>query len=277
MLDRKSDPMQSSGQVTLDFSALHLWWKNGNPQADPKSIVNYFGGWCAHREDADKTLTEMQRTIPPTFQPFTYHSSDNKPYDVYATRVVAVTPILKRSRWFTDRDTNRPYNRTEILVMMATIDIKAKAFVPWGPVVLSGSSYSGVAITDALAGWRRKIERFCNDAKPVWAHWVVLGTVRDTIYTELRGKGTKQSPITPCEISMPADVSQQFVEGRYIGDQLMGSCVEYRLMSQDWAASWNDYKGEITASPENGDQPGNKNQPQPTTYQPEPDPGNIPF
>lgn len=272
MNDRMYDPLATTGSLTLDFPALHLWWKNGNPQIPPQQGVAHFGGWCASKTDADQTLAEMERTIPTSFSAQTYTNSKNESYQVYASRIVAVAPIIKRVGWF-ENDEKRQYSKVEVLAYLATVDLKNKIYVPWGPVLLTGSSFSGVAITDALALWGRKITPLTKqDEAPSWAHWAVIGTVREAIYIEQRGKN-KKSPITPCEVAIPKEVTEQFVFGRFIGKELMSKLIDYRLMSHDWAASWNEKKGEVIAKASEADEPT-----QPPTNVPEDiSTGNIPF
>ena len=239
----KYDPMSSSGTVELEFQALRLYWKNGSAALDANQGVAYYGCWCADKAKADEALAAMGNTIIPGLKAVTLKNRQGKAYEVYASRQLTIAPILKRVGWFTNPE-GRKYSAHQILAYAAAPDTKTKTFTPWGMVLLTGSSYSGLAVINALAGWKRKITPVIDtpETTPAWAHWVTLGTLRADIYTEQRGKGTNTSPITPCEVYLPDDKIplKEFVTKRFIGSELLTQCLEYRDLSMAWAEYWNE-------------------------------------
>jgi len=242
-LSNKYDPFSTTGTVELDFPVFRVYWKNGSSAHAPEQGVAYYGGWCADKVKAEEALAAMGNDIPAGFKALTMKNRQGKAYEVLASRQVTVAPFLKRVGWFTN-DQGRKYSAHQILAYAAAPDPKTKTFTPWGLVLLTGSSFSGLAVIIALSQWKRKIAPVITDHDkfPIWAHWVTLGTMRADIYTEQRGKGANTSPITPCEFYLRDDKIPlpEFVAKRFIGSDLMAQCAEYRQLSLAWAEYWNE-------------------------------------
>lgn len=269
----KYDPFASEGKIELSFPALALWWKNGNGRVIPSELdevaktelrkklgVTYYGGWCAHKSKADESLKDMGAVMLPGFSLVTMEGKEGA-YDAYSARQITIVPLLKRIGWFKNQNDptgKKQTSRHEILCYIATMNMQQKTFNPWGIGVISGSSFSGLAIINALSTWKRKIERLCSEEHPAWAHWVTIGTMRPNIYTEMRGKGNLTSPITPCEFYFPPEGPiEEFVSKRFIGTDLMGKCMNIREESQAWAEYWNERTEAMSTEQAGPDAPDN--------------------
>lgn len=241
--NKMSDPLATTGRITLPFPVLRVEWFNGKGGADPQKYeVSHFGGWYIQLKttaySVEEVLSETGRSMLTNFPLVSMNGKDG-PFQAYASRTITVCPILKRIGWFTN-DKGNPYSSVQILVWASIPNAKTKTFDPWGPVLLKAKSLTGVSITNALYNWGQKIKSYATEAQPAWAHWVTLGTLRPQIYTESRGKGKDTSLATPCEFYFPTDKDPAaFVTGRYVGDKLRDEFLQARDVSQDWADAWN--------------------------------------
>jgi hypothetical protein len=114
-MDKKFSDGSTSGYAELPVPAAWLKWTRGNAQlsaikdADPGA---YFGGWRAFVLDKEK---KQNPVLPLPIIERTSEDGKNK-YQVYATNILRIVPIVHRTRFemrqkVTDPETGREYEK----------------------------------------------------------------------------------------------------------------------------------------------------------------------
>ena len=239
----------SDGEIELPFFAPVLWWNNGAPMHKGQGGVQYYGGWAMSAEDMDAA----PQGILPGCKAETWTNRQGNEYSVYATRMIGFAPVAKRRRWIVN-DNGHGRSHVQILGMLATLPGKDQAYVPWGPVVLSGKGYAGTRIEDALKDFDsgiREARLQHAPAVPPYFFFAFIGTHGKDPTVEQVGK-TNKSPITPCKALLPATVSKEHLLAWFVGPALAPQMAEMAEQAQDWLDAWKEDNGNSKkAQPDN--------------------------
>jgi hypothetical protein len=240
---------QNNGGVRLPFAVPFLWWKNASTElADTEEIldVRRFGGWGISKDDIDDQKDQLPPELPANWKLFeNLRNHDGGTYAAYLARTVWAAPIDRRFVWKTYEGKSR--SKVNILCYAATLGTDRK-LLPWGPVVLSGSSYSGKAIDDAIASFKQGTDKL-RDGDPVNLFYIPLGTFgADPAFDKFTGKDGKSSSTTPCQTFVPdGGYTAQTLDDWFVGDNVAAEMGLLRAQSTEWLDEWNKKKEEVKA------------------------------
>ena len=235
---------RNDGGAKLPFAAPILWWKNANTELagmDEITDVRRFGGWGISKDDIDEQKDQLPPELPANWKLFeTLRNHDGGTYAAYLTRQVWVAPIDRRYVWKTYDGKAR--SKVNILCYMA-VGTPDKKLLPWGAVVLSGSSYSGKAIDDAIAKFKTDTDKL-RDGDPVNLFYIPLGTFGNApIFDKYTGKEGKSSSTTPCQLFTPeGGYTAQTLDDWFVGDEVAAEMGLLRAQAGEWLDEWNKKK-----------------------------------
>lgn len=235
-----------SDRITLPFAAPFLWWMNGDnhykpTKERPQADARYFGGWSSNQDGFDIALADIGRDTAPAGFSLVELVGDEGDYSAYITRAVSVVPIGKRSRWIKN-DEGKSRSHVQYLCYMAGIETEEnrKLYVPFAPVVLSAKGWSAAALETAFQTWGSKTAKARNEfasKAPAWFFYAPIGTFGKEPNVKQVG-GKQKSPITPCSVYVPDDVTADVLQTVFVGDVIAGAMVEYRRLASDWLTAW---------------------------------------
>jgi hypothetical protein len=231
--------------IRLPFTAPVLWWMNGNAKLKRDGSSPYFGGWASNSDEFTAAADEFGG-VPPIFSPFTLTSDKNTDFDVFCTRAIGFAVIAKRSRWIIDEQSQHGRGHSQYLGIMSFMD-EQKKFVPWGPVVLSAKGMSAKYLGDALTKFERatsKARRESANNLPAWFFYAILGTFGAAPVVQMVGKGSSQSPITPCDVMTPEEIKVDHLRAAYVGKDQASRMAELRRQSKEWLEAWRENKSQ---------------------------------
>ena len=137
---------------------------------------------------------------------------------------------------------------------MQTLALLYSASKPWGYVVLTTKGYQAKYLRDALSEWGKAIaphRKAIGAANlPLSAFAVRVGTQGDKLDQVNVGKAA-QKAVTPIRAIIPADLTAEAVEKRFIGSANLRANAERLAMAADWLAAWKRGKAD-EAPPEPG-------------------------
>jgi hypothetical protein len=230
------NPFQATGEISLPFPHLKLYWHNGKADAEPKGAYHYGGWYC----EADKFIPDIENfNVDPAVigfkGPDTWHNQKGGEYQSYHIRSVSVAPIANRKYWFTDNE-GRNKSTYALLAFMATYSAEAKVFVPLGPVVLSASSYSGGFLEDAIKSFptltaeaRKKVA----PNVPSWQWYIPVGTFGTKRITKIVGT-TKTSPVVPAQIYAPEKGWENNISNYFVSNEVVEQMMDTKKAAQEW-------------------------------------------
>jgi len=238
---------RNDGGVKLPFAAPILWWKNASTElADTQEIkdVRRFGGWGISKEDVDEQRDQLPPELPATWKMFeSLRNQEGGSYAAYLARSVWVAPIDRRFVWKTYEGRSR--SKVNILCYAAIMSPEKK-LLPWGPVVLNGSSYSGKAIDDAIAKFKQDTDKL-RGGDPVNLFYIPLGTFGDEPkFDKFTGKDGKSSSTTPCQTWVPSGgYTSATLDEWFVGDDIAAEMGLLRAQAGEWLDEWNNKKEEV--------------------------------
>lgn len=230
----------SGNAVKLPFGAPIIWWKNSNPDlSDTEEIkdVRRFGGWGISKEDIDDQRESLPPELPANWKLFeNLKNGEGNTYAAYLTRSVWAAPIDRRFNWFTNAE-GKSSSKVNYLVYIAIRN--ENKLLPWGPAVLSAGSYSGKALDEAFADFKKLTSSIRGD-DPVNLFYHPLGTFGDTPKNEARtGKGGKSSSITPCQLWKPqGGIVAATLDDWFVGDDIAAEMGLLRIQAKEWLDEW---------------------------------------
>jgi hypothetical protein len=242
-------------KIELPFAAPILWWLTGKPGYKKDGSSAYFGGWAGTAEDVENAVQAMGVSLPTAFKRITMVNNEGKEYDVFCTRSAAVAIIAKRTRWIVDEQTQHSRSHTQVLCYMAEFDKEKKAYIPWGPVVLSAKALSGKALEDSFREWDKKTaaaRRQYAKNLPPWFFYAPIGTFGDKPNTKMVGSG-QQSPITPAQVYTPEEIGEAQLTAWFVGPDVAAIMADLKGQAKEWLEAWKvDKKAAVAenASPE---------------------------
>lgn len=231
--------------IKLPFGAPIIWWKNANAElsdTDEIKDARRFGGWGISKEDIDEQRESLPPELPANWRLFeTLRNAEGGTYSAYLTRSVWAAPIDRRYNWFTNAE-GKSSSKVNYLVYLATMtkDGDKTRLMPWGPAVLSAGSYSGKALDDAFAEFK-KLTSTLRGEDPVNLFYHPLGTFGDAPKNEGRtGKSGKTSTITPCQLYKPqGGIVTSTLDDWFVGDETAAEMGLLRSQAREWLEEWN--------------------------------------
>lgn len=243
-----ANPLQTGDFVELPFYAPYLWVLNGkanlkNPQ--DKFNVPFFGGFAVSRDDFELAVTEYGN--PGNFVFYTMVNQEGKEYEIYASRAVAVAPIVTRERWIEGR------GHVQVLAY-AGMRGENGYFAPWGPVVLTAKSYTAKFLRDSLKEWESftaKARREFAPSYPANLFYCFVGTFGERKQIMV-GKGS-QSPITPINLykGNNGQCTQEMLQANFVGMDVVHLMKSLKEQAKEWVEDWKKpAKTEMASVPE---------------------------
>lgn len=246
--------LRDNKSVKLPFGAPQLWWLNGKPELFNLAEIDdarRFGGFGISKEDIEAQATLLPPELPyhwKLFDELTNHTG--KAYSAYLTRTAWVAPIVRRYRWVSFEGKNK--SQVEYLCYLAVMSAN-KTLDPWGPVVISGSSYSGGAIDNAFKEFAQKSSTI-RGTTPQNFFFHPLGSWGKSPKSEPRkGKGGKESTITPCQLYVPeSGYTEEILTKWFVPQEFHFELSNLKNKAKEWVDDWakkQEARGEI-AEPE---------------------------
>lgn len=251
--------------VRLPFTVTYWRWLTGLPSYKTVGNAPYFGGWVANVEDVDVAEQEygaLPKVEKGVFGMFTLASRDGGEYNVYGTRALAIAVIGKRQRLLM-ADNMTPTEhfeegcRTHIQILGLAGYREGNGIKPWGPVVLTARGLSAKAMTDAFRLFETKTKiaraKFAHGI-PAWFFYAIAGTFGEKPITKLVGEPGAQSPISPCQLYLPEDITAEVLRTWYIGEGKIEEVINWRKQAQEWLNDkrWKFGQRDEGEAPENG-------------------------
>lgn len=254
-LDEMRGAMQDGTRIELPFPAPTVWWLTGDLRNRQIGDAPYFGGWAITADELDDKAAAAGLGLPSSFTRRTLVNREGQEYEAYTARSIAVAVIAKRKRWVVS-DSGAGRSQVNILAYMG-IPGEKRQLVPWGPVVLSGKSYSGKAIEDSLRQFETataSARRTAAKNMPAWFFYAILGTFEKAPRTEKRGKEGTQSNITPCAVYLPDLVTPEHLPAWYVGPEIAKLMLACKRDAAPWLDDWKE-KPEGAAQQSDGYEP----------------------
>lgn len=240
--------------LKLPFAAPTLWWKNGNPDlSDTEEITDArrFGGWGISKEELDELKGKLPPELPTNWKYFdNLRNAQSKTYQAFLARNVYAALIDRRYTWTTFE--GKSQSKVNYLCYLAVRS--EKKLLPWGAVVLQGSSYSGKAIDDAVSKFKAETGKLRGD-DPVNLFYIPLGTFGGTPKFDPRtGKSGKSTSISPCQLFVPeGGFTSQTMDEWFVGDDVAADMGLLRIQAKEWLHEW-DKKDDLVR-PANQEEP----------------------
>ncbi len=232
--------LRDNKSVKLPFGAPQMWWSNGKPALLSVAEIEdarRFGGFGISKEDIDDQAGKLPSELPYNWKLFDDLSNhEGKLYSAYLSRTAWVAPIVRRYRWVNFEGKNK--SQVEYLCYLAVME-QDKKLHPWGAVIVSGSSYSGGAIDAAFKDFAQKTSSIRGTVlQNFFFH--PLGTWGKTPKPEPRkGKGGKESTITPCQIYMPENgYTEETLERWFVPAEIHPELAAMKSQSREWVDDW---------------------------------------
>ncbi len=247
-------------QIVLPFPALYVWWINGDQKLKPRSadptladIVPWTGGWASTTpEDFESVCSEIYGDLLPGWEQTVLINTNGENFGAYVTRYLSIAIIGQRERWEkVERDNadSRQRSHTQILGYAGFRD-KEKGFLPFGPMVMSAKGLSGKALKDALQEWNRQTAKLRKESAknlPAWLFYATLGTFGNEPNLRMVGKGSNQSPITPCQIYIAKELDADKLAKVFVGREIALLMSEYRKQAAEWLNAWKTQDADVGA------------------------------
>ncbi|MBM3182278.1 MAG: hypothetical protein FJZ86_18320 [Chloroflexi bacterium] len=233
--------LRDNSAVRLPFGAPQLWWANGKPplfDVDEIKDARRFGGFGISKEDVDNQKEQLPPELPYHWTLFPdLTNSKGKKYAAFLTRTAWVAPIIRRYRW--SQFDGKSRSQVEYLCYLAVMERETRKLNPWGAVVISGSSYSGGAIDDAIKTFG-KMTADLRGGTPQNFFFHPLGTWGNDPKPEDRtGKGGQTSVITPCQLFTPEKgYTEETLDKWFVPQEYHAELAELLARSKDWVADW---------------------------------------
>jgi hypothetical protein len=235
--------MSDNSGIKLPFPAPTLYWFNG--KTDFKDVAEIkdprrFGGWGVSKEDLDTLGVQPS----PAWVLHNLTNKEGKSYQAYLFRSAWVAPIARRSAWF--ENDGRARSSLNILAYLALRNKEGK-FLPYGPVVLSAKSFTGLAIEKCFKDFGVKTADVRGETLPNF-FFTPIGTYGDEPkFSSNKGKSGKESSVTDPQLYVPANgYDEAFLQSVFvpnIGSEILADMANYKRQAKEWLADWNDRKG----------------------------------
>jgi hypothetical protein len=249
--------------IRLPYTVVYWKWQTANAVYKTYGNAPYFGGWIANVGDVDLAVDEYgplpmfdPKTKRGTFGgPFTIAKRDGGEFEAYGARALAVAVLGKRYRWIEERPGQAKRSHVQVLGYMGYSQ-EGKIIQPWGPVVLIAKGLSAKFVTNAFRDFDSKTRRARQQHAhgiPAWFFYAIVGTFGDKPVTTMVGQAGAQSPITPCDVYLPSEVSADHLKTWFIGEGLIDQALQLRRDAKEWLEDARWKSGKFEAEPETED------------------------
>jgi hypothetical protein len=238
--DELKGGMNDKSGIKLPFPAPTLYWYNGktefmtvNEITDPRR----FGGWGVSKEDIDN----LGVAPSPAWKLHDLTNKDAKQYQAYLFRTAWVAPIARRSAWFENEGASAK-SSLNILAYLALRNAEGK-FMPYGAVVLSAKSYTGLALEKCLKEFATKTADIRGETLPNF-FFTPIGTFgKDPIFKDNTGKSGKKSSVTDPQLYRPdSGYNEDFMTACFapnVGANILADMASYKKQATEWLDDWN--------------------------------------
>jgi hypothetical protein len=249
-----NDGMTFGSAIELPFIAPPVWVVNGDPRLRAMATVApalFFGGWSANLEDVKSAGEEYRVDHYPTgFVEAEMTSRDNKPLKNVVSRVVIVAPFGVRKSWITkDKTRYTQYvagSRQHIQVLAMLASKEEGKYLPFYPILLSAKGWQASHLEKALSTWqsktasvRSKIAKASSAPDiPANMFWSAIGTWGQEPKVENVGAGNEKSPITPVSAFIPKEITEEGLEGLFVGKAVIEDMLDLKRQAKDWLSAW---------------------------------------
>lgn len=240
--DEMKGAMSDNSGIKLPFPAPVLYWYNG--KTDFKNVAEItdprrFGGWGVSKEDLDN----LGIAPSPAWKLHDLTNKESKSYQAYLFRSAWIAPIARRSAWFENEGKSR--SSVNILAYLALRNAEGK-FLPYGAVVLSAKSFTGIALEKCFKEFTSKTADLRGDTLPNF-FFTPIGTYgAEPKFTSNKGKGGKESSVTDPQLGQPdAGFTKDFMHNAFVGNvnpEIFGQMASFKKQAAEWLDDWNKRK-----------------------------------
>ena len=249
-----NDGMSFGSAIELPFIAPPVWVVNGEAKLRSMATVApalFFGGWASDFENMQLANKEYsQDHFPNGFVEADTTSRDGKPLKIAASRVVIAAPFGVRKSWITKEKTRYtqyvPGSRQHIQVLAMLASKEEGKYLPFYPVLLSAKGWQASHLEKSLSTWQSKtasaramIAKSAGAPDvPANMFWSAIGTWGNEPKVEYVGSGNDKSPITPVSAFIPKEITEEGLEGLFVGKAVIEDMLELKRQAKDWLNAW---------------------------------------
>lgn len=248
----------TSDRIELPFPAGFCWVINGEAmyanqvKTSDAPPAAYFGGFAADLDEFETIHATLGLGMPKSWSKFDKTNRQGKTYGVYCARSLVIAPMGYRESWQSKDEKTRYQKYTEgcrrhiQILAQAALMIKSEdgsgvKFVPWMPIVVSAKGEQCKRLLNATNDWSAKTRslraKLGARGKNPFVFWVRVGTFGDR-KQEMVGKVGNQSPITPITLDLPAELNEETLAARYVGNDMVFAMAEMTRASAEWLNAW---------------------------------------
>lgn len=243
--EKLKNAMKDESGVKLPFAAPTMWWMNG--KAALKSVkqiedATRFGGWGISKEEIDNFGSDLAE-VPSYWQ---LHddltNGQGNTYSAYLCRTAWVAPIARRYGWFEFDGKSR--SAVNVLCYLALYQQKDAPLMPFGPVVLSAKSFTGLDLDKCFKDFAAKSAQLRGSTPPNFFFHPIGTWGKEPIFSERKGKGGASSSVTPPQLFLPTNgLTTETLQKWFVGPEVAADMAKYLDQAQDWIADWKNRKG----------------------------------
>lgn len=244
--EKLKNSMKDESGVKLPFAAPTMWWMNGKialKNVQQVTDATRFGGWGISKDEIDDFGSDFPG-VPDYWQLHdNLTNGKGETYAAYLCRTAWVAPIARRSGWFEFDGKSR--SKVHVLCYLALYNQKDAPLVPFGPVVLSASSLTGVELDKCFKDFAAKSAQL-RGKTPANFFFHPIGTWGpDPVFSERKGKNGSSSSVTSPQLYLPkTGMSTELLQKWFVGSEVAAAMADYLDQAQDWIADWKNRKGE---------------------------------
>jgi hypothetical protein len=237
--EKLKNAMKDESGIKLPFAAPTMWWMNG--KATLKALreitdARRFGGWGISKDEIDNFGSDLAEIPAQWVLHEELTNNEGGTYAAYLCRTAWVAPIASRRGWF-ERD-GKSRSKTNILCYLAILQ-PDKTLLPYGPVVLSASSYTGLNLDKCFKDFTAKTSQLRGTTPSNFFYHPIGTWGPDPIFSENKGKQGQSSSVTPPQLFMPAaGLTLDTLKAWFVGQDVAAQMAEYLDQAQDWLADW---------------------------------------
>lgn len=245
--DELKGAMNDQSGIKLPFPAPTLYWYNGKTEfkslteiTDPRR----FGGWGVGKEDIDN----LGVAPSPAWKLHDLTNKDAKEYQAYLFRTAWVAPIARRSAWFTNDGNSK--SSLNILAYLALRNTKGE-FMPYGAVILSAKSYTGLAVEKCFKDFAVKTADLRGETLPNF-FFTPIGTFgKEPVFKDNVGKSGKKTSVTDPQLFQPeGGYTEEFLNACFVpnvGADILAQMSAFKKQATEWLDDWNKRKDDTRA------------------------------
>lgn len=234
--------MNDQSGIKLPFPAPTLYWYNGKTDfmnVDEIKDPRRFGGWGVSKEDLDN----LGVAPSPAWKLHDLTNKDAKSYQAYLFRTAWVAPIARRSAWF---ENDGKYRSSVNILAYLAIRNKEGAFIPYGAVVLSAKSYTGLTLEKCFKEFTAKTTELRGETLSNF-FFTPIGTFGDQPkFNTNKSKSGKESSVTDPQLYIPeGGYTEDFLKACFVpnvNSEILGQMATFKKQATEWLNDWNKRK-----------------------------------